>query len=246
MFVQPISFSISASNINTNSQKSINKPEFKYVQKADSFQPSFGSGYKLILESIASVNYSKDKKVEEAFGILFHELINEPQILEKAGFIEIVDVYKKGGFRGLMQELWVANPEAKIKKIVEKAEFEPQTLVLKDEIPILEIMSFGRQGFWNTLFNRKNAPRDTRLLFSTPDKRFLMEFGMDKHGECAICQKRPGETVFTTFHNSTGNRKSITRQPHGTGNPETFYYNPDGSDNEFKNHIQGGSIINIW
>lgn len=245
MLIQPVSLATVNSGKGINTPKYTNMPEYKIVQNNDVFQPSFKS-YNNLLETLSRINYRKDRAVDEAFVILFHELLTEPKIVQKAEVSGIINIYKNMGFRGLMHELWKAVPDESIVKIIEKLENESQVLISKDNIPLLEIINMGRHGFWNTLFNRKSAPRDTRLTFLSNDDRYLFEFGLDKHGAVQICQKRPGETVYTTFHKSTGNRKIVASHPHKYGNPETYYYKPDGTDDDFKNHIQGGPVINIW
>lgn len=246
MFVQPISLSTSYFGMNTkNHIKVSNRPEFTNIHKKDSFNPSF-EGFNTLMETFSSINYTKDNKLEDTFSILFNELLLSGDVLKKAGFSEIENIYRKSGFRGLLHELWKATPQPNLEKLIEKADGESVVLASKDDKPVFEIFSMGRHGFWNTVFNKKSAPRDTKLIFITPDEKYLMEFGLDEKGACQICQKRVGETVYTTFHNSTGNRKIVAIHPHSSGNPETYYYKPDGSDDELKNHFQGGSVINIW
>ena len=246
MYIQPFSLPVTVNhNKKVMSQPLISSPKFENINKKDVFQPSF-NGYNKLLEAVTIIDYKKDKAVGEAFGALFEELIKEPKILQKAGASEIIEMYKKEGFRGLMHELWKAFPDASIEKIIEKSENEPQVLISKEGKPLLEIFNIGRQGFWNSLFNRKSAPRDVRLTFLSQDEKHLFEFSLDKYGAVSIWQKRPTESVYTEFHNSTGNRKMVVRHPHGVGNPETEYFKPNGLEDDLKNHIEGGTAIGIW
>ncbi len=244
MQVQPISLLTLCSETITCSSD-ISKRANLNIQQKDSFSPSF-QGFNKLMETFSSTNYLKENKLEDAFGKLFSELVSSNDILKKADFLEIENIYQKSGFRGLMHELWIASPQQSLKKLIEKAEGESVTLASKDDKPVFEIINMGKQGFWNTLFNRKYAPRDTKLIFTTPDEKFLMEFGLDENGACQICQKRIGETVYTTFHHSTGNRKILAIHPHGIGNSETYYFKPNGASDFLKNYIQGGPVTNIW
>lgn len=245
MQIQPVSYKEIDSGKIINTPKISNKPEYKIIQNNDVFQPSF-KGYERMLENVCNMDFKNDRAVEETFAVLFHELIKEPNIAKHESFQTLTNLYKKSGFRGLLQELWRPNPSPEIGLLVTRAEQEEQTLISKNKTTLLEIFSFGKHGFWNSIFNRKNAPRDTRLAFVTPKEDSLFEFGLDKHGAVQICQKRADETVYTTFHRATGNRKIVARHPHKYGNSETYYFKPDGTDDALKNHIQGGPVINIW
>lgn len=240
MQVQKIS-GISPNNRIYNIRKNNIKTNINHM---DSFQPSF-SGFNKILEIVSKMEYKNDKSVEEAFDVLLKEVFTTPKYTRTKEFIEIFEKYKSLHFRGLMHELWSANPDKNIQKIIDKAEKIPVILATDNNEPIMEIISFGRHGFWNNIFNKSTATHDVKIAFLNRKKGLLMEFGLSRHGACKICQEKDNGTVFTTFHNSTGNRKIVTIQP-DYGNPETSYYKKDGSDNELLNFFQGGPIVNIF
>ena len=240
MQIQPVSHSLLVSNLNFNSEQKISRTN-KFFNQKDTFQPAFKGYYKLF-DTFSRVNFISDKKVEDVFGLLFNELVIDSKALKGANFNEIYKIYKTGGFRGLMHELWCANPSKNIEKLIEEAQQSPITLISKDENSLFEIFSMGRHGFFNILFDRKTAPYDTKLTFFNKDKSMLMEFGLDKRGRCQLCQTRPSETIYTTFHRSTGNRKIVATHSK-IGGSETEYYKKDGSSDSFKNFIQGGTVI---
>ena len=240
MQIQPISYLQTSYNSGLNLKQNRIKKQ-NILQKNDYFQPAF-KGYNNVLDTVSKINFKDDKKVESAFEMIFNELILSNKVFKNEEFEKIYELYNKGGFRGLMHELWTANPKKEIEKILEKAEKNSLTLAEINDKPIFEIINLGRHGFWNTLFNSKTAPRDATLTFLNEDKSLLIEFGLDKYGACQICQVRPGETVYTTFHKTTGNRKIVARHPK-IGPSETEYYKKDGSDNRLKNFLQGGPVI---
>jgi hypothetical protein len=106
---------------------------------------------------------------------MFDSLIKDSSVVKRAGFEELVKVYQKSGFRGLLNELWKAYPSKEISAIL-PADFESRLFAGEKDKPALQIFNGGRQGFWSSLFNNKNATRDMELLFTEPSDRYIAEF----------------------------------------------------------------------
>ncbi len=211
----------------------------KPAAKKDVFRPSFG-GYSSAFENIAEAYIKSETEVEKSFDKLFRYIMHDSQILWKPGSYEFMRIYQKGGFRGLMHELWTANTDKSIAPLINKAAKGDLILAKKDDKPILSILNLGRQGFLNTIFDNQNAPREVILTLNSSNSKKYIEFSLNKKGGYRICQRRSDELVTTTFHPETGNRKIVAILP-DDGNPKSIYYKKDGSPDGLKNFLYGES-----
>ena len=75
-----------------------------------------------------------------------------------------------------------------------------------------------------------------------PKNDHSIQCGLNKKGELEVWQNNDNEVVITTYHLTTGNKKCVVEHPKG-GNPETTYYNADGTKSFFKNLLWGGVAI---
>ena len=186
---------------------SIKKNNSSTNYQTDSFQSVSFKGFEKTVKEAVEKTFKTDKEVEKLFVRLMDEIISDTGVVKLNGFDEIQKVYKQGGFRGLLHELWSANPNPAIAKLRENAECNIIPLAKKGDNNIFDIFSFGRHGFWNTLFESKNATHDVKLTVRRPHSNELIEFGMDKKGNCTLCQSNKETAVYSSFHRETGNIK---------------------------------------
>jgi hypothetical protein len=228
MEVSKISYSrpiYTAKTVNSNSKvtTSLNN---------DSFQLSF-KGYDKVLRQATKSFLLKDNQVESTFANLFREVLSSDNINKTQGFYDVEDVYYSHGFRGLLYELWKANPIEKLSKYLKHGTIN---LATQDDKPIFQLVHFDKFGF------SKHSPNDVKLVFTDPKEKYSIQYGLNEKGELDIWQTNDDQTVITRYHISTGNRKCEVFQPKD-GNPETTYYNKDGSKAFFKNLFRGGVAI---
>ena len=202
------------------------------------------SGFNTIIKDAASHTFKTDKEVEEVFINIMDSIIKDKDIIKKAGFEQIQKIYQKSGFRGLLHELWIPNPNVEIKNLREQASDKLVTLALKDDRPVVKLFNMGKQGFWNLLFNRQNATYDSKLIFNIPQASSYLEFGLNKTGRITLYQKSENRALHNEFHRNTGN--IAHRLLLGCGNPEATYYTKSGIEGGLNNHVFGGPIINLW
>ena len=214
----------------------------------DSYHPSFGN-YARVLTEAANGSYKTERQVGEAFDKIYKALKKEGRFSIMPGtgvdfsreFSYIDEIYNKSGYRGVRRELWKAFPDYKISNLMRKANDDPVTLAKRksDGKPLITLINYGKHGFWNSIFNNKSATNNYELHFEHPDINKFISFGLDKDGGLKISQCKSTEIVHTRYHASTGYKKSETRQ--GYGQPDTTYFNKDGSVDETKTFFVGGN-----
>ncbi|MBR1425414.1 hypothetical protein IJ579_07630 [bacterium] len=229
---------ISAACVNLNNYNNYDNRIQKSKDVFDSFSPSF-KGYEQTLIRSVRKEFKKDFEVEECFKNLLRELIEKENILRIQEFNEILKIYKDSGFKGLLEKFWKSRQPDYVEKILNKIDYgNEMKLVTFNEAPLFEMVNFGKQGF------RESSPNDIRFIFRTCDQNIAMEFGLGRNGQLKISQSDLGcgRFEFSEFHVSSGNKKVKTVQYAG-GNPETTYYNKDGSKSFLRNLLSGGTII---
>mgnify|MGYP006916111251 CR=1 FL=1 len=224
------------------------KTDYSYVNptlKNDKFEKiSFGGDYADSLKFFAQTVFKTDREVEDLFIKMLKALIKDTSIAKQKGFEEIVGLYEKSGFRGLLTELWKAYPSKELAQILPK-EQEFLALAGEKETPVLSIFNSGRQGFWNAIFNNKNAPRDMELIFTEPTDKYVATFSLSKKGNLQIVQRNNHTSTWSEFYLSTGAKKQeAVHTPDGF--PETTYYKKDGTPDAIENHMHGGPAIPLW
>ena len=241
MLIQPVSLLnyCPAQYKNTSTKK--NNSSVNY--QADSFQSVSFKGLEKTIEEAAKKTFKTDKEVEKVFTELVDNIISDTNIFKIPEFKEIQKVYQRSGFRGLLHELWNANPEPAILKLREKAEEAPIALATKNESPLFEIFSFGRHGFLNLIFGNKNATHDVKLTIRNPKSGSLLDFSLDKKGNCELFQSIDNHSVYNVFYRETGNIKQ--RTVHGYGAPESTYFTKDGVEGGLDQFLYGGPAIPI-
>ena len=219
------------------------KPSYRQQKNNSCDNVSF-SGFNTFVKDAASRTFKTDKEVEEVFINIMNSVIKDKDIIKKAGFEQIQKIYQKSGFRGLLHELWIPNPNAEIKNLREQASERLITLASKKEKPVFKLFNMGKHGFWNLLFNNPNATYNTKLIFNIPKSSDYLEFGLSKRGRVILYQKSQNRALHNEFHMETGN--IARRLLLGCGNPETVYYTKSGIEGGLKNYIFGGPAVNLW
>lgn len=222
-FSQPI-YSAKVGNTHKNSNY--------VVSDFDRFQVSF-KGYDKVLNQAVRNFLNTDVEVEKTFINLFGELAKSPDIEKTSKYFGIADAYAKYGFRGLLYEFWKSNPVDCLKKYLVNGTID---LAKKDNKPIFQLIHFDKFGY------SKNSPNDVKLVFSDPQEKLFIQYGLNKKGELDIWQTNEEQTVITSYHLATGNKKCEVIQPKD-GYAETTYYNKDGSKSFWKNFFRGGVAI---
>ena len=203
-----------------------------FVSHNDSFQCSF-KGYDKALSHAVRNILNNDVEVEKTFINLFSELSKSDDIVKTPEYCGIADVYNARGFRGLLYELWKANPIDSLKKYLIDGTVD---LATKDNKPVFQLIHFDKFGY------SKNSPNNVTLIFTDPKDKYSIQYGLNKKGELDVWQSGDDQTVITWYHLATGNRKCEVVQPKD-GYSETTYYNKDGSKDFIKNFFRGGVAI---
>ena len=180
-----------------------------------------------------------DTQAEKFFNELFGSLKKDKNIVLTKEFKIIEKVYKKSGFRGLMNDLWKAYPSEELEKLLCLAEDNGGVvLAKKGQQTVMELNNLGRFGFWGSSSN----PREVKISFSTKNGNYYMDFGLEKDGEICTWQRYQKDSVYSRFHSSTGMIKQRTVHP-SIGYPDSTYYNKDGTPDAWKNMLYGGPAI---
>lgn len=241
MKIQPVSFNTQVYSCHAHSKTCQNQQS-----KHDSV--SFTCYSNAITQGVHKV-FKHESEAEKCFNMLIEKLLEDPKVYASQELSEIVKLYKSRGMVGVLTELWrpVSHNDT-LRKLIDKAETNEKniTLAYTDNGAVLELANWGRNGFWNSLTDNKNATRDIRIVFNYPNSPASMEYGFDKKGRLNLWQYKHRGAVFTKFHKTTGHRMQQTFHSK-TSNPEVYYYHANGSKNHLKNWIQGGTIIpSMW
>ena len=200
--------------------------------KKDSFQPAF-KGFERTLKQAVKNVLENDTEVEKTFSNLFNEIKDGECITKTPEYYEIADVYNKHGFRGLLYELWKSNPQPNLKKYLQNDVID---LAKKGNKSVFQVIHLYKFGF------SKNAPNDVKLVFMNPKNDVSIEYSLNKKGELHVWQTDDNQSAITTYHLTTGNKKCTVEHSYNC-NPETTYYNKDGSKAFWKNIFWGGVAI---
>ena len=233
MQIQPL-------NLNNTTNITLNKTcAPKSIQALQNAKDSVSfCGYGTVIKKVATTIYKTDSEVENAFIKLFNTIKEDNTIYKTPHFDSLDEIYQKGGFRGMLNEIWKTNPQDTAKKLLKASEDKNIILATKNDEPILELVNWGKFGF------SKNNPNETKIAFWDGKQDNMVEFCLNKKGECTLSQTY-GDSVLYTEYYSTGNRKVQTHQ-FGSCMPERTFYNKDGSKAFWKNFFRGGVIPPLW
>ncbi len=197
-------------------------------------------GYSKVLSTVASSMYKNDTEVENAFAKLFKSLKEDKTISKIFPKFDAMDeIYENGGFRGLLNEIWKTNPQEITKNLLKGSETDNVVLASKGEKPVLELVNWGKFGF------SQNNPNNVMISFSDGKSRNVVEFCLNKKGDCTISQQNGEAMHYTEYYQSTGNRKFQTYQ-FSDCMPERTFFNKDGSKAFWKNFFRGGTVPPVW
>ncbi len=235
MQIQPISLNLGVSYPNFSNKNYVQPKKQSFSGDKIQF-----TGINDIIIKGAATTFNKDSELEKVFIQLMNEIKTDSKIIKFPDFIEIIKIFDQSGFRGVMNELWKANPTTQIMELVNKSEKDRLILATRNNKPIVELYNLGKHGFWNAITDSQEAPRDMRLCFG--NNKTYMHFYLDKKGDCSLCQSIGDTTTYSAYYASTGNKKFETRHCESCA-PETTYYNKDGTKAFFKNWFFGGPAI---
>ena len=198
--------------------------------------PSF-KAYSDVLHKAFSTPLKNDYEAENLFISLFKALCEEKGIQTNNSFHVLKEIFEKSGFRGLLNELWKANPQESVADIIKSTRDDCENLVTQNGEPILTLYNFGKFGF----FQRKTSPNNVKLLFSDKDQSEMVEFGLSKKGNLLTCQSNGVHSIDNEFYAQTGTKKEEVIN--SSGNVERKHYNKDGSEPFLKNFILDGTAV---
>lgn len=261
MYVQPVSLLNKTPNYSysLSSKKSV-LPS----QKPDTV--SFTS-YEKALKNMVVSPLNRESKVENYFKILMSTILDDSSIEKMPMFSTIHSVYREKGLRGMLMEFWKAYPEKQFEHVVEDCEMGTAIILASKKItddiqePVIKLVNWGRHGFWNNVFNRKNAPHDIRLIFSNKEtshgydfaeelvnkeenlsKLFSVELYLDKVGDVTVEQQYGERSLITHFYSLTGHKK-LTVDSFSECKPDVTYFHKNGTKNFWKNFFIGGTPV---
>lgn len=201
-------------------------------QQADSFQLSF-KGYENVIKNSVENEFKNEINAEAAFAEIMNSIM-ESDYTQSEGFNTLKNTYYKQGFRGLLFELWKSEQKDELRGI---ANCEGLSLVEdKKGKPVLSIYNLGKFDFSYT------SPNNVKIVIADPNSKNIIDFGLNRKCELEVNQSNGNQTRYTKFHLTTGNRKCVVEQSVG-GNPETTFYNKDGSKSFWANLFRGGVAI---
>lgn len=190
MFVQPI-------GINTNNNR--------FQRKKINF-----TGYPETLVAAARKEFTTKTEVADVFTSLITDIAKTPEMAKTYSFDHIQTLLSQKGFMGLLEEL--RNPKAgeKVQKMMQKAK-DDDTLLASFAGNHLQLFNLGKHGFWNRLFNKKNAPQNFVLDFNHGLDSIAI--WLDKKGGLRVRQnindKDVAETIFHIHTDNIRMRKDL-------------------------------------
>ena len=198
--------------------------------------PSF-KAYSDVLKKAYTTSIKNDHEAENLFITLFKALCEEQGTQIKNSFLVLKDIYEKSGFRGLLNELWKANPQESVAKIIKDTHDDCEDLVVQNGEPLLTLYNFGKFGF----FERKTSPNNVKLAFYGKDQSEVVEFGLSKKGNLLTGQSNGIRSIDNEFYLQTGTKKEEI--VNSCGDCEKKHYNKDGSEPFLKNLIFDGTAV---
>ena len=222
-----------------NSVCSINRVNKKVIKDNTTFK-----SYNEAVKKIAGENIKTEAKAAEAFAFLINELLNESEKTTNLDW-KMVKPYILGGMRTFLEEITkpIAQVKSELRNLIFDSKLDELPLIKKEGKPALSLFNWGKQGFWNSIFESESAKNDVRIDFFAPDAS--VNLGLEKNGALYLEQNVKGEkTQIRTFH-TNGNVKSVTTQYSEAGMPTTEYFNKDGSSDLLNNFLYGGTATNV-
>ena len=195
-------------------------------------QPSVKNYDNAIKQAVKFV-YKNDSEAEKNFRELITSFGDVLKFEKTLKSYDVFSIYSQRGFRGLLYEFWKSEPIQPVKNFLNG---DVTDLVKQDGKPVFQIVHF------KGLLESKKSPNNVKFVFINPKNDTSVQFGLNSKGELDVCQTDTDKTVITKFHLVSGNRKCVVEQQKDS-NPETTYYNMDGSKSFFKNLFRGGVAI---
>ncbi len=233
---------IKTNKLNTNSQNR-NTNISANITKSIQPTPTF-CGYKSIIIANSKRTILRTEDLKQMFSDIFNLIDKNADIKKTDYFYTIKDLFKQKGLRATLAQLGDPNQKGALGKFVADAREYDLTLASDNSKPIFFIHSNGPYGLLNTLADTKTAQRQIILHFQDPSNQYQLGFSLTKNGEFELRKCNDTYNSYTSYH-KTGNRKKETIQNH-LGNPDTTYYNKDGSKSFFKNLLFGGEATPIY
>lgn len=213
------------------------KPKSKLTQIFDSvFVSKKTESFTSMMKKYSNHQFANVSEMQEGFANLFNAVEHDKKIKKAPAFSAVNTLFQKGGFLGLLYELWKPNPGEKVKRLVESTK-DNSGLVLasKDDKPVLSLINHGPYGFFNYINENYDAKRHMTLSFNNPESaNSKVEFFMDKSGQLTFVN----ETRAVRYYKTTGTPKTETIKGDRV---EIIHYNEDGSKAFFKNLFFGGT-----
>jgi len=197
------------------------------------------NGYKETLAGAITTEVKDTKTAKDLFDTLFKEVNEEPSIHRNPIFYEMEKVYKKSGFKGLLEELRQPKDDNGIiaQTLNNKEENFIQAITQYGQ-PLFELFNFGRFG------HAKNAPSDIRVIFRDQNQRGNIEFNLGKNLNLNVARCNEHGSIDTEYYTTTGTPKVVIKSEQGS--QERTFFNEDGSKPFFKNWLLGGSTTSIY
>ena len=170
MRIQPISI-----KMNSNRYNSVNHKQSNIQTSPVSFKGNFEQ----IMRNVLSRDITSRAEVEHAMSELYFASVGENGI-SKTSIYPLLSGWLavKGTF--LIEEL--CKPIAKVRSEFRDIIFDSQEkclpIVQKEDKDLIYIANFGKQGFWNNMFENESAPNDVRVIFASNEGTF--EVGTNK------------------------------------------------------------------
>ncbi len=221
--------------IQSISQFNYNSVAVKNNSKLASFK-----GYSEVLHDAVEVSINTESEAETLFRKIWTSLMEEANTSKKNSFSVLKEVFDKNGFRGLLHELWKANPKEDVAKILKNTEEDCENIVTRESEPLMTIYNFGKYGFWG----RKTAPNDVKLVFYSNNQHEMIDFSLSKKGNLKTSQSNQINIIDNEFYMTTGTLKE--RSVSGLSGTERTHYNEDGSMPVIKNMILNGNAPQVY
>lgn len=231
---------------NINSYNSINMPINNKYKTNTFYTPKPNTsfkGYNNLIVANSKRTILKTDDLTQVFSKLFESIENNPQIKKTEYFDILKDLLKNNGLKTTLSKLGNPNQKGELGKFIKYVNEYTLTLASDNSRPVFIIHSNGPHSLIDALTNSKTAKKQVILYFQDIKKEYQMGFSLDKNGNFELRKLNDNYYSYTNYHPS-GNRRKEVIQHHG-GNPDTTYYNKDGSKSFFKNWFFGGEATPV-
>ena len=198
------------------------------------------NGYSEVLHDSLQISIKNESEAENIFRTLWNELLKENNLLKNNSFNILKEIFDKNGFRGLLHELWKANPKEEVAKLLKDTEENCENLVTQNGEPLMTLYNFGKYGFWG----RKTSPNDIRLVFYADNQHEMIDFHLSKKGNLKTSQSNGKNLEDNEFYMTTGTLKE--KYVSSASGQQRTHYNEDGSMPIIKNIVLDGNTPQIY